>query len=160
MGGRHRAAAIQHPPLARHERILRRSETINGSVVATQDALLLGDRVGAWQRIGWVAVAAVGWSARDGCLSLRLWPDGEDQYRDIAVAADARLAAIVAERVDSVRVLSVPVRLPSGINARVLALRDGDAVQWRVLTDRPIESPGLQQECARALAEIRSLAGI
>jgi hypothetical protein len=155
--GRHRAAD-RNPPLARSERILGRGESSTGAVVATDLALLLGDHRGTWRRIGWADIASAQFSAADQCLAVRLWPDGPDQR--FRVPVDSRLAAIVRERVEAARLLSVPVRLDGGITGRVLALRDGDAVRWRVLTDAAIDSVELQRESEAAIAEIRSLAGI
>ena len=157
--GQHRAAK-PHPPLIRRERVLARCESRTGAVVATNFALLLGDRAGIWRRTAWAAIASAGWSRADHRLTVRLWPSEQDRDLRLHVAADEKLAAIVRERLDSVRLLCVPLELHNGLTAQVLALRDGDQVHWRVLADVSLDTPELQRACARAIAEIRSLAGI
>src|SRR5262249_29108931 len=147
-------------PLARKERILGHRESLNGSVVATDRALLLRERNGTWQRIGWTAISWAAWSEGDHCVTLRLWPTGHDSHQRVRVAADRRLAAVVRERVEYQRLLCVPVELPGNITGWVVALRDGDEVRWRVLADTPLDSPALRDACALAIAEIRSLAGL
>jgi hypothetical protein len=159
VGGQHRAAKL-HPPLTRREHVLARAESPAGAVVATNSALMLGDRTGTWRRIAWAEIASAGWSRADHCLTVRLWPSEQDRDLHLEIAADERLAATVRERLESARLLSVPLELPNGVTAHVLALRDGDEVRWRVLSDMPLDSPDLQRACSRAIAEIRSLAGI
>ena len=157
--GQHRAAK-PHPPLIRWERVLARCESRTGAVVATNYALLLGDRAGDWTRIAWAAIVSADWTRDDHSLTLRLWPSEHDPDRHLHVGADKKLAAIVRERLESVRLLYVPLELDDGITAHVLALREGDEVRWRVLSDVPLDRPELQRASARAIAEIRSLAGV
>jgi hypothetical protein len=157
--GRHHAAK-PHLPLLPHERVLGRCESSAEAAVATDRALMLGTDNGTWRRIAWTAVASAGWSPSDDCLTLRLWPSDNDRPAPLRVAADERLAAIVSERVEAQRLLCVPIELQNGITGHVLALRDGDDVQWRVLTSASLDAPSLQRACALAITEIRSLAGI
>jgi hypothetical protein len=157
--GRHRAAE-RVPPLTHHERVLERTESSTGSVVATDQALLLGNRGGTWRRIAWAEIASAGWSHSDHCLILRLWASGDHPYRNVRVAAHERLAAIARERVQFQRLLCVPVELDNAITGHVIAVRDGDDVRWHVVADASLDSPALQRACARAISEIRSLAGI
>jgi hypothetical protein len=146
--------------LAGNDRILGRTGSRTGQAVATEHALVLGDHAGNWRRIDWAAIASAAWSPSDQSLTLRLWPTGDPEPEQIRLAGEERFAVIVRERVEYQRLLSVPVELATGILARVVALRDGDAVRWRVVVDRPLDSPALQDACTRAMAEIRSIAGL
>lgn len=159
LAGRHRAAEPL-PPLAKKERILGRCESHTGPAIATERGLLLGAGDGMWQRIGWPAVVSAAWSPIDKSLTVRLWPGDHDSIVQVRVTADQRFATIVRERVEYHRVLSVPVELVDGITGRVLALRDGDEIRWRVVADASLDTPALQRACAVAIAEIRSLAGL
>jgi len=159
LGGRHRTATTR-PASADGERILARAESQTGSIVATEYALLLGDRTGTWRRIAWPAVASTAWSPTDRCLTLRLWPTDDGPQDRVRVAVGERLAAIVRERVEYQRLLCVPVELPPGIKGWVVAVRDADHVRWHVLADAPLDSPALRAACAAAVAEIRSIAGL
>jgi hypothetical protein len=156
VSGRHRAA-VAPPSVADKERVLARFESSTGSVSATEQALLLVSS-GARQRIEWAAIASATWSADS--LTLRLWPNGNHSPALLRLAADKRLAAVVRERVEYQRLLSVPVQLPHGLTGRVLALRDGAGVRWRVLADASLETPELRRACELAIAEIRSLSGL
>jgi hypothetical protein len=141
------------PPLSADERVLQRSP--DGDVVATTDALLLGDRVGQWRRIRWADIVWLGGSRADGLLTVRLW-DGSQVH----LPANARLAAVAQERIDAQRLLQVPAELGNGRRGTVVALRAGDAVQWRVLVDGPPDDPALAEACTRVIREIRALAGL
>lgn len=157
--GKHRAKGVL-PPLGHKERVLGRYDSGAGQAVATDHALLLGDRAGTWRRFAWPSIAGATKSPADQSLTLRLWPSGADSPQHVHVAVDHRLAAIIRERIDYHQLLSVPVELPNGITGRVLALRDGDAVRWLVSADAPLDSPAVQRACEAAIDEIRSLSGL
>jgi len=157
VSGRHRAVAAP-PPAADKERVLARFESSTGSVSATEQDLVIVNGSGARQRVQWAAIATATWSAES--LTLHLWPNGNDSPAPLRLAVDKRLAAVVRERVEYQRLLCVPVQLPHGITGRVLALRDGTEVRWRVLADTSLATPEFHRACESAIAEIRSLAGL
>ena len=156
---KHRAAKPV-PPLAKKERTLARCESGAESVIATDQALLVGDRDGSWRRFDWASVASATWSPVDNSLTMQLWPHGDATPRRVQIRADRRIAATADERVQFHRILAVPVELPGGDIGHVVAVRVDDEVRWHVWADASVDSPAVRQACAAAIAEIRSLAGL
>lgn len=147
------------PQLARGERVLGRVDSATGTSVATNQALLLTEGIAAWRRIDWADVAALDRSPTDDRLVVRLWPDVAGRHPLVALVADQRLVAVARERISAAQVLRVPVDV-HGRTGTVVASRKGDDISWRVVFDQPVDDPVVHRAAERALAEIRSIAGI
>lgn len=156
---RHRRVKTR-PLLTLNEKIRYRVDSETGSSVATNKALLHLDGAGVWRRVAWSDIAAIDGSGDQGHLILHLWPVGPAVLPSIKVAADARLDAVVRERLDHHRLLCVPVDL-DGNAGSVIALREADGgVRWVAVLDKPTTEPASRRACADLIAEIRSLARV
>lgn len=151
------------PLLEPHERILRRRPSADGTVaLGTDRALVVRAGDGAWTRFGWADIAEAAWSADEAAMLVTLWPVGDNPARRITVSTEQGFAALAAERVAASQVLRRRVQLTGTKAATVVATRTPgrDGVTWRVFLDQGREDdPAVARAAARALADLRALAG-
>ena len=156
-------ATASVPTLTNNEHVLYKA-VHDGSVTAVGTDVALHYRTygGAWRRLAWIDVTAVGWSARTGSAQLRVAaPDR--QTHTIEFAADRTLTAFAAERIAHLRIIARRVEFTPGVFGLVEAVRESDAapIQWRVHLDVPAHEadPAVRQACRDVISELRSLTG-
>jgi len=159
--GRPRAEPTQQPPLARGEWPCLRERAPGGGLhVASRRALYTRRAavpVSAWSRLGWEQVAAVSWPRPGAALHVSAWPHTDAAGLDLHVEPRSSLPAFARERVAACRLLERRVRLGSGRDATVVALRapDTEQVSWLVHLDTP--SGPADAACDDVTAMLRSL---
>jgi hypothetical protein len=131
-------------------------DTTGGWVVATERALLVGDR-----RVPWTDVLHAKWDGEQQVLAVDLAAGGASSIR-VGLADPGRLPETVHERVMDSIVLSrrVPVR---GGGVRVVARRgDGsDDTLWQVVPDAgtDLADPAVRDRVDAALSDLRAELG-
>lgn len=137
-------------PLQPGERVIAFAhERGDGWVVATERALLAGDR-----RTEWTDVTHAQWYDEEQVLAVDLLPGGPPSFR-LSLAEPGRLPETVRERVMASIVLSRRISLPGGA-ARVVARRAdrSDETVWQVVADEgtDLADPAVRERVDAALA--------
>jgi hypothetical protein len=131
-------------------------DSAGGWVVATERALLAGDR-----RVPWTDVLHARWDDEQQVLAVDLAVGGGSSMR-LALADPGRLPETVHERVMSSIVMSRRVPVPGG-GVRVVARRgDGsDQTLWQVVPDdgTDLAVPAVRDRVDAALSDLRAELG-